>query len=352
MFSPKNTAADCQILSIFNSKTYKKMYFDVFNGDADGICALHQLRLAEPRPEARLVTGVKRDIRLLQQLGSIHDAHITVLDVSLDSNRDALLTLLQTGSKILYIDHHFAGQIPLSGNLTAYIDQSPDICTSFIVDRLLSGKYRAWAIVGAFGDNLHTSAQQAADSLNLDDSAVARLKELGELFNYNGYGLSVSDLFFHPQELFRAIMPYADPLDFSEHSDILSHLRNGYQNDMDSALKHKPIRITQAGRIFEFPPEPWARRVSGVFSNLKAQEMPNLAVGLLTRNPDGTYRINIRAPLNKKQGADFLCRSFVTGGGRAAAAGINALPHDQLDFFFEKFDEVFTQEKLKRDREA
>jgi len=34
-------------------------YYDVFNGDADGICALHQLRLAEPR-EATLVTGVKR----------------------------------------------------------------------------------------------------------------------------------------------------------------------------------------------------------------------------------------------------------------------------------------------------
>jgi hypothetical protein len=30
------------------------MYFDVFNGDADGLCALHQLSLAEPRA-ARLV---------------------------------------------------------------------------------------------------------------------------------------------------------------------------------------------------------------------------------------------------------------------------------------------------------
>jgi len=83
-------------------------YFDVFNGDADGICALHQLRLAEPRPDARLVTGVKRDIRLLQKLSGTRDAQITVLDVSLDSNRDALLSLLQTGCKILYVDHHFA----------------------------------------------------------------------------------------------------------------------------------------------------------------------------------------------------------------------------------------------------
>ena len=41
------------------------MDYDVFNGDADGICALIQLRLAEPRPDAVLVTGVKRDIQLL-----------------------------------------------------------------------------------------------------------------------------------------------------------------------------------------------------------------------------------------------------------------------------------------------
>ena len=67
-----------------------KKFFDVFNGDADGICALHQLRLAQPRPGAELVTGVKRDIRLLQQLAGIQNACITVLDISLDSNREAL----------------------------------------------------------------------------------------------------------------------------------------------------------------------------------------------------------------------------------------------------------------------
>ena len=58
------------------------MYIDVFNGDADGICALHQLRLVDPRPDARLVTGVKRDIHLLQKLAGIRKAQITVLDVS------------------------------------------------------------------------------------------------------------------------------------------------------------------------------------------------------------------------------------------------------------------------------
>ncbi len=43
------------------------MDYDIFNGDADGICALLQLRKAEPR-DAQLVTGVKRDINLLPHL--------------------------------------------------------------------------------------------------------------------------------------------------------------------------------------------------------------------------------------------------------------------------------------------
>ena len=40
-------------------------YIDIFNGDADGILALHQLRLTNPQ-KSRLITGVKRDTKLLQ----------------------------------------------------------------------------------------------------------------------------------------------------------------------------------------------------------------------------------------------------------------------------------------------
>ena len=67
-------------------------FFDVFNGDADGICALHQLRLAQPR-DAVLVTGVKRDTALLQRIAAAPGDHITVLDIPLDRNRGTLLAL-------------------------------------------------------------------------------------------------------------------------------------------------------------------------------------------------------------------------------------------------------------------
>ena len=64
--------------------------YDVFNGDADGICALTQLRLASPA-DSVLVTGVKRDINLLARVEAQEGDEINVLDVSLDKNRAGLL---------------------------------------------------------------------------------------------------------------------------------------------------------------------------------------------------------------------------------------------------------------------
>jgi len=54
--------------------------YDVFNGDADGICALLQLRHAEP-VQSQLITGVKRDIKLLAQVDAASGDHVNVLDI-------------------------------------------------------------------------------------------------------------------------------------------------------------------------------------------------------------------------------------------------------------------------------
>jgi len=69
------------------------MHFDVFNGDGDGIIALLQLRLTEPK-ESILITGVKRDISLLKKVDINTASSVTVLDISLEKNSDALQYLL------------------------------------------------------------------------------------------------------------------------------------------------------------------------------------------------------------------------------------------------------------------
>lgn len=320
-----------------------KLYYDVFNGDADGICALHQLRLAEPRPTAGLISGVKRDIRLLRQISSIKDAFVTVLDISLASNREDLESLLANNCRVFYVDHHFAGSLPDSPALTAHIDPGPDTCTSLIIDRLLGRQYPLWAVTAAFGDNLHDAALQAAARLDLSVAQLDRLRELGELLNYNSYGLAVSDLHFPPLTIYEEIRPFSDPFEFCRQSEMLADLRAGYDDDLARANKFDQVDESSAGRIYMLPSEPWARRVSGVFSNEKARQQPGLAHALLVENHDGTFLVSVRAPLASKTGADKLCLAFPTGGGRAAAAGINALPREQLADFINSFKEVFSR---------
>ena len=126
---------------------------DVFNGDADGICAIHQIRLVEPA-ESTLITGVKRDINLLKDLEVKAGDELTVLDISLDKNRDDLTRILNVGANVRYFDHHYAGDIPQHPALQTYIDTDANICSSLLVNNYLKGCYLPWAVTAAFGDNL------------------------------------------------------------------------------------------------------------------------------------------------------------------------------------------------------
>ena len=162
-------------------------YIDCFNGDADGICALTQIRLQNP-VESELITGVKRDINLVSRVSASSGDIVTVLDVSLDKNRVELEQVLGQGAEVFYCDHHFAGDIPEHPKLTTLINTSADVCTSLLVNRRLKGRYLAWAVVGTFGDNLERSATKIAKPLDLDKEQLLQLQQLGVYLNYNGYG--------------------------------------------------------------------------------------------------------------------------------------------------------------------
>lgn len=315
--------------------------YDIFNGDADGICALLQLRLAEPR-EAQLVTGVKRDINLLKRVVAEAGDRLTVLDISLDKNREDLHRVLSAGAEVFYADHHFAGEVPASASLKSMINEAPDVCTSLLINHYLRGAFLAWAVVGTFGDNLNKSAIGLAKSLDLSAEQLAILKNLGVYINYNGYGSDLEELHFHPAELYKLALEYANPLDFiADGAGHFQRLETGYQQDLGLAQAVQPMLATDAVAVFELPDAPWARRVSGVYSNDLTNLYPNRAHGVLTAKANGNYLVSVRAPLNSKQGAVALCRQFPTGGGREAAAGINDLPADMLPAFIDAFKRVY-----------
>ncbi|MBD1573257.1 DHH family phosphoesterase [Vibrio sp. S17_S38] len=338
------------------------MHYDVFNGDADGIIALLQLRLAEPKP-SQLITGIKRDINLLTQVASVDDVtSVTVLDISLQKNLTSLVQLLERSIPVFYCDHHQSGDIPASPYLDTLINLDSEICTSLLINQKLKGQYQTWAIAAAFGDNMVKGAQRLAEKSQLQPEQIDFLSELGVLINYNGYGADLSDLHFLPVDLFRLLLKYPNPFDLQiDKQSPFYQLQAGYHKDKAHLDNITASYVDEVCEVFILPCQPWARRISGVFGNELANRDPNKAFAVLTLNKEESlnrdltsnketalnldqrdYTVSVRAPLNNRVGADEICGQFITGGGRRAAAGINQLAQEDVD----KFISVLSQRYL------
>ncbi|EGR9014401.1 DHH family phosphoesterase [Vibrio parahaemolyticus] len=317
------------------------MNYDIFNGDADGIIALLQLRLADPI-DSQLITGVKRDIKLVEKVDVQAGDELTVLDISMEKNMAGLEQALAQGAHVFYADHHKAGDIPQRGNLDAHIDLDANMCTALIVDKLLEGRFHTWAITAAYGDNLIAKADALADQAGLNNEQKAQLKELGTLINYNGYGSKVDDLHFHPADLYRALVQYISPFEVIEDkASPYYQLQSAYQQDMDAAQAVPATHESDTLKLFELPNTAASRRISGVYGNWLANQNPDSAHAVLTENADATYTVSLRAPLNNKQGAVAVCGQFPTGGGREAAAGINALRKEDVNAFIDAVETYY-----------
>jgi len=309
------------------------MHYDIFNGDADGIISLIQLRLSTPL-KSTLVSGVKRNIQLLKTVSANAEDTFTVLDISMEKNTQALIDVLDKGAEVFYADHHRAGDIPDYEKLTALIDLDANTCTALIIDQHLNGQFHDWAICAAYGDNLIAKAGQLASAAGYNEAQAEQLKELGTLINYNGYGAEIADLHFDPAELFTALLKYKSPFDvFEDKASPYYALQAAYQDDLEKALAIAAVYSGEKLSVFELPDEKWSRRISGVYGNLLANQQPSSAFAVLTKNEQGGYLVSLRAPLENKQGAGDICSQFETGGGRAAAAGINHLPSESLQHF-------------------
>ncbi|MBM4207594.1 MAG: DHH family phosphoesterase [Gammaproteobacteria bacterium] len=317
------------------------MHYDVFNGDADGICALIQLRLHQSLT-SELITGVKRDIQLLSKISVKPGDSLTVLDISFSKNSKFVSEFLNAGAAIFYVDHHQIGDLIAHPKLTTRINTDSAQCTSLLINDYLGGKYPLWAITAAFGDNVTQSAERLAAKLSLGEDKTNALKKLGIYINYNGYGDSVADLHFPPATLYREMAGFASPFDFMlGNPEIYDRLAQGYSQDMTQAEAITPEYLTEAIAVYILPEETWARRVSGVFGNLLMNQDPSKAYAVLSRNSAEDYQVSVRAPANAKGGADDFCARFETGGGRKLAAGINRLPKEQLTDFINRFTDFF-----------
>jgi hypothetical protein len=231
--------------------------------------------------------------------------------------------LLERGARVRYFDHHHAGELPRHPLLEAHIDTSPRVCTSLIVDRHLGGAHRAWALAGAFGDNM-------------DIEEVDVLRDLGIALNYNGYGESLADLHYHPVELHQRMRGYADPLAFAREDASFSVLKKAYREDMARAAGIEPLAEGACAALYLLPDAAWARRVSGVLASHLARARPSRAHAVVLPSRGG-WQVSVRAPLERPRGAAALCRGYPSGGGREGAGGINCLPAGELERFAARF---------------
>ena len=319
--------------------------FDLFNGDADGIFSLLQLRQIEPRPKATLITGVKRDTRLFSRITNQTQSgdRITALDIGMARNAAGLASTLEAGAEIFFCDHHPTGDITQHDKLTVLMDTSAKTCTAYLIDQYLDGAKAAWAVCGAYGDNFQALAADIATERDLS-LPLSKLRELGELVNYNAYGMTIEDLHFHPQDLYKTLLAYPDPMAFLEDAPgALDILRQGHRSDWEIAGSAREIHISNAGQILSLPASPASNRISGLFANALVDEEPDKAFAVLTRlgAEGGGYRVSVRAPLARKTLPANTFAAKFDGGGRAEAAGIDLLTDEALSQFIDAFDEAF-----------
>ena len=305
--------------------------FDVCNGDADGLCAVLQWRQVHPA-SATLVTGLKRELDLLKTVPAVAGDEVLVCDLSMQRNLPAMERLLQQGVQVRYVDHHKVDRVPSHPGLQACIDTAPTVCTSLLVDRLLQGRCRAWALVGAYGDNLAAVADALAAEVGLDAAARRSLCALGEAINYNAYGDEPADQYIAPPQLYARLALYADPLEAWRDDPICEELDALRQSDLQRALQEPLLDAGANARWVALPDAPWSRRVIGILANALASAEPRRAVAVLKARRGGGQVVSLRAPQSAPGGADAFCRRF-GGGGRAGAAGIDHLPDHERERF-------------------
>ena len=324
--------------------------FDVFNGDADGICALHQLRLAEPR-DSILVTGAKREIALLARVSACLESEgattpppigrVTVLDIAIERNLPALQQLLAAGATVQWIDHHEPGPIPDSAQLDSHIDTDPAVCTSILVDRLLGGRYRRWAICAAYGDGMPASAVALAGQLPAGQALsrldLESLRIIGEALNYNAYAADTGTAVLEASALYRSLDGMSDPLALI-HTPLIARLTALSASDLAESLRAGPILDLPAGCAWLLPPTIAARRARGLVAQRLRARAGQRTVLIIAPDGQGRVDISIRCPAGSPRPASSFARRYDGGGGRATAAGIDRLPADRLSALLADFE--------------
>ena len=303
------------------------IYYDIFNGDADGLCSLQQMRLHQPR-YAELITGVKRDTQLLKHLDFKNGDSLDIFDIGIDQNLDELSRALKMGAVVRWFDHHatqFGSKHP---RLEMYLDFRPQVCTSLIVNSYLLGKYAKWALVGCYGDSLDQAGDSLAQTIGISAIERNNLRKLGIILNYNSYGEKLSDLHISPSDLYHILSEYNEPIDFFNRENIVKEIEYIMQADLTRGLC-QTIQSKGNTQWVVLSDKKWARRISGLLANELMKKRPH-CVNMVILEKENGFLVSLRRPVGHRFPISQIANKYASGGGRAEAAGINLLGKSQL----------------------
>ncbi len=312
----------------------------VFNGDADGLCAQHIVNLESGAPRLR-VTGLKREIELIARLPADAAGHVHALDISLKRNLAAVTALLARGNvRVTWYDHHEPGDPPAHPALELHVNQAPETCTAAIVNAVYGHRQPLWAAMAAFGDNLPETAVALATAAGASAHEAQLLRRAGTLLNYNAYGEVPGDQLFPAADLALRMEPFASALDFCWEGSVFGPLATQYEADQEGFQSLSPMLDSPGALAYSVPDAPFARRYAATWANELALERPDQALAVLHGLAEGGYRVSIRSPRRSGKPASGLAGEF-GGGGRKLAAGIDALPVNELERFLNRLSGYF-----------
>jgi hypothetical protein len=308
---------------------------DICIGDANGLCSLLQWRLHQPKQSSTLAL-LGRESRLDGLIQASPGDDVLLCDIPMQANRSTLMQLLDSGAQIQYLSHQI-GEESLWHPQLQYIEDAPqDSCTSLMVDRILDGKYRQWALVGAYGKRCNASADKLASSVGLPAHERARLRELGELINYNACSVDGQNACIPPVDLYSLMSGYQQAMDFLQSESVASELESVRREDLERAEQIAPYWQDAHASVYVLPDTPWAHRVAGGLGTHLSANEPTRAHAFLRPAANGCFMTRVHAARNNPNGGLTFTDAQADDDCQRAWV-IEHLPDQEIDHFISAF---------------
>ncbi len=312
-----------------------KRCIDVCNCDADGLCSILQWRLHEPK-ESTILALMDAEASLVGRVHTRPGDEFLMCDIPIEPNRSTLLQLLQAGARVQYFNHYVTDEIPYHPGLRATIDACKQTSTSLTVDRLLGGKFRKWAVVGAYGKRTTYAAESLALEMGIGSDTRARLRELGKLISYNACATHERNACIPPSQLYERLSQYRDPLEFLRSESLASELDAARRDDLAKASALAPFWQDENACVYVLPDTPWAHRVACGLDEELAANNPTRAHAFLCDDGKGGFSAKVRVARSEWP-REPSSHGPAAGCERPRLWVIDHLPAGELNHFIQAF---------------